>query len=188
MGLVPTPSQTVGPFYHLGLDHPGWNDLTRDGAAGAAINVQGRVIDGDGAGVTDAMIEIWQANAAGRYAHPDDRQAKALDPKFRGFGRARTNDQGHFTFRTIKPGAVPGRGNAQQAPHINVTVFARGLLRHLTTRLYFPEDAAAHARDPVLHSIADPAARASLIAMNEGDHYRFDIVLQGTLETLFLDV
>ena len=105
-----------------------------------------------------------------------------------GFGRARTDDEGRYAFRTIRPGAVAGRGNAAQAPHINVTLFARGLLRHLTTRLYFSEDAAAHAHDPVLSSIDDAAARATLIAAREGSTYRFDIVLQGARETLFLDV
>jgi protocatechuate 3,4-dioxygenase alpha subunit len=188
MSATPTASQTVGPYFALGLDRPAWSDLTRDAPAGERIVLRGRILDGDGLGVPDAMIEIWQANAAGRYAHGEDRQAKPLDPNFRGFGRARTDAAGWFDFRTIRPGEVPGPANGPQAPHINIAVFARGLLRHLCTRLYFPEDAAAHARDPVLSSIGDGPARASLLAAREGDHYRFDIVLQGARETLFLDV
>jgi protocatechuate 3,4-dioxygenase beta subunit len=108
--LIPTPSQTVGPFFHLGMDHPEWADLTADNPAGDRIAIEGRVIDGDGTPVPDAVIELWQANAAGRYNHPDDRQSdKPLDPKFRGFGRVATDAEGRFRVTTIKPGPVPGR-------------------------------------------------------------------------------
>src|SRR5262249_46213787 len=136
--LIPTPSQTVGPFFSLGLDRPEWSDLTGGGAQGDRIVIEGRVTDGDGAPVPDALIEIWQANAAGRYAHPEDRQTdKPLDPNFRGFGRCATDGEGRFRFTTVKPGPVPGRGNRLQAPHINVLLFSRGLLIHLHTRIYF---------------------------------------------------
>lgn len=190
--LIPTPSQTVGPFFHLALDRPEWADLTRDGAAGERLIVTGRVVDGDGAPVADACLEVWQANAAGRYAHPDDTQTdKALDPNFRGYGRVSTDAEGRFRFVTIRPGPVPGRGNAWQAPHIAVTIFARGLLRQLVTRIYFAGEP-ANDSDPVLCAIADPAVRATLLAQRiEGaapPTYRFDIILQGAGETAFFEV
>lgn len=190
--LIATPSQTVGPFFHLGMDRPGWADLTADGPEGERIAIEGRVIDGDGAPVPDAVIEVWQANAAGRYDHPDDRQEdKPLDPKFRGFGRVATDAEGRFRIATIKPGPVPGRGNALQAPHINLAIFARGLLRHLYTRIYFADEP-ANAADPLLSSLEDTAARRTLLARRTGPDggaaYRFDIVLQGDGETIFLDI
>ncbi len=191
--LIPTPSQTVGPFFHLGLARAEWSDLTRDNPLGERIAIEGRVIDGDGAGVPDAMIEVWQANAAGRYNHPDDHQdEKPLDPHFRGFGRVATEANGRFRIVTIKPGAVPGRGNALQAPHINVALFARGLLIHLFTRIYFADEP-GNANDPLLTSIDAAAVRATLLARRvEGSAnppvYRFDIVMQGENETAFLDL
>jgi protocatechuate 3,4-dioxygenase, alpha subunit len=191
MKLIPTGSQTVGPFFHFGLDRPDWSDLTAYGPAGEKILIEGRVIDGDGAPIPDALLEIWQANAAGKYDHPDDTQDKPLDKSFRGFGRAATNAEGVYRFTTIKPGPVPGRGNALQAPHINVTVFARGLLKHLTTRLYFADEAAANETDPILNSIEDAAARKTLIAGKANGAaatYRFDIVLQGQGETAFFEI
>ena len=192
--LIPTPSQTVGPFFHLGMDRPEWADLTRGNPelAGQRIAVEGQVLDGDGAPVPDAVVELWQANAAGRYNHPDDRQEdKPLDPKFHGFGRCATDNDGRFRVRTIKPGPVPGRGNALQAPHINVAVFARGMLIHLCTRIYFADELAANAADPLLSSIEDGAVRGTLLARADASNpalYRFDIVLQGDNETAFLDI
>src|SRR5579864_990503 len=123
MRLIPTASQTAGPFFKFGLDRPEWSDLTEGGKAkGEPIRIEGRVLDGDGAPVPDALLEIWQANAAGKYAHIEDRQEKPLDPHFRGFGRCATDKAGQYHFTTIRPGAVPGRGNAMQAPHINLRV------------------------------------------------------------------
>ena len=190
--LTPTPSQTVGPFFHLGLDRPEWSDLTRDNPAGERIAIEGRVLDGDGAPVPDAMIELWQANAAGRYNHPEDRQDdKPLDPNFRGFGRVATDAKGRFRVVTIKPGPVPGRGNALQAPHITLAVFARGMLIHLYTRIYFADDP-RNAADPLLSSLEDAAARATLLARPAGTGnppvWHFNIVLQGDNETAFLDI
>jgi protocatechuate 3,4-dioxygenase alpha subunit len=189
--LIPTPSQTVGPFFHLGMDRREWADLTSGNPAGERIAIEGQVRDGDGAPVPDAVIELWQANAAGRYNHPDDTQTdKPLDPNFRGFGRVATDTDGRFRLTTIKPGPVPGRGNALQAPHINLAIFARGLLIHLYTRIYFagqPENAG----DPLLASIEDGAVRQTLLARAEPGNpalYRFDIVLQGENETAFLDI
>ena len=191
MKLIPTGSQTVGPFFHFGIDRPEWSDLTSNGAEGQKIHIEGRVTDGDGAPIPDALLEIWQANAVGKYDHPDDKQDKPVDTKFRGFGRAATNADGVYRFTTIKPGPVPGRGNSLQAPHINVTVFARGLLKHLTTRMYFADEAAANDADPVLNSIEDAEARKTLIAGKANGAavtYRFDIVLQGKGETVFFEV
>jgi len=187
--LIPTPGQTVGPFFALGLDRPEWSDLTRNNPEGRRIVIEGRVIDGDGTPVPDAMLELWQANAAGRYSHVEDGQAdKKLDPNFLGYGRVATDAQGRFRITTIKPGPVPGRGNALQAPHINVAFFARGLLRQLFTRIYFADEA-ANAADPLLTAIEDESARQSLIARRgEDGAYRFDIVLQGDGETAFLDL
>jgi protocatechuate 3,4-dioxygenase alpha subunit len=187
--LIPTPSQTVGPFFHLALDRPEWAGMAAPGSRGERITVAGQVRDGDGAAVPDAFLELWQANAAGRYAHPDDDRADCpLDPQFRGFGRVATDAEGRFRFTTVRPGPVPGRGNALQAPHIAVALFARGLLKQLWTRIYFADDPRNDA-DPVLTAIDDPAARQSLLARRGADGiYRFDIVLQGDGETAFFDI
>ncbi len=190
--LVATPSQTVGPFFHLALDRAEWADLTQDIPQGERIVVDGRVTDGDGAPVADACLELWQANAAGRYAHPDDaRTDQPLDPNFRGFGRVSTDADGGFHFTTIRPGPVPGHGNALQAPHIAVALFARGLLKPLYTRIYFAGEP-ANDSDPVLLSIDDRARRQTLIA-TRGEAggpptYRFDIVMQGVGETAFFEL
>lgn len=189
--LVPTPSQTVGPFFHIGLDRPDWADLTSGGPQGERIVIEGRVIDGDGASVPDACLELWQANAVGRYAHPDDtRTDKPLDPNFRGFGRVATDADGRFRFTTIRPGPVPGRGNALQAPHIDVALFARGLLKQLFTRIYFTGDP-LNETDPVLLSIDDPGRRETLLATPNGSDagtWHLDIVMQGENETVFFDI
>jgi protocatechuate 3,4-dioxygenase alpha subunit len=191
-----TPSQTIGPFFHRALLHEGWNDLTARGATGERLVIEGRVLDGDGAPVDDAMIEVWQANAAGRYDHPEDlqeegRQERPLDPNFHGFGRTATGPDGRFRLRTVKPGPVTGRGNALQAPHINLSIFARGLLKRLVTRIYLPDEP-LNRDDPLLSAL--PAdRRATLIArLAEGGAAeriaQFDLVLQGDNETVFLDV
>lgn len=191
--LIVTASQTVGPFFHFALERPTWGDLTADGAKGEKIRIEGQVRDADGP-VPDAFVEIWQANAAGKYDHPEDDQDKPLDPKFRGFGRAFTDAQGFYRFTTIRPGAVPGPGNTLQAPHINVTLFARGLLKRLVTRIYFADQAEANEADPVLNSIDDLEARRTIIAEAKANGaesiktYRFDIVMQGKGETAFFDI
>lgn len=191
--LIPTPSQTVGPFFHLGLARGEWGDLAAGNPVGERIAIEGRITDGDGAPVPDALLEIWQANAAGRYNHPEDRQSdKPLDPNFRGYGRVSADFEGRFRIVTIKPGPVPGRGNALQAPHINVQLFARGLLIQLHTRIYFADEA-ANAGDPLLSSIEDAAVRNTLLAQRDPAGgtpplYRWDIVMQGANETAFLDV
>jgi protocatechuate 3,4-dioxygenase alpha subunit len=188
--LIPTATQTAGPFFHFGLVRPEWADLTGGGQAkGDRIVLEGRVTDGDGLPLPDAIVEIWQANAAGRYEHPEDVQDKPLDPHFRGFGRAFTDKDGMYRFTTVKPGAVPGRGNALQAPHIAVSIAARGLLHHLFARVYFAGEP-LNATDPVLSSLDDPERQRTLLAQPNGKAkgatvWRFDIVLQGKGETVF---
>jgi protocatechuate 3,4-dioxygenase alpha subunit len=190
--LIPSATQTAGPFFHFGLLQPSWSDLTSGGKAkGDKIALEGRVTDGEGAPLPDAIIEIWQANAAGKYDHPEDAQDKPVDPGFRGFGRAFTDKDGVFRFTTVKPGSVPGRGNALQAPHIAVSIAARGLLHHLFTRVYFPGEG-LNKTDPVLSSIEDRDLQKTLIAAPQGNAgdmpvFRFDIVLQGKNETVFFD-
>lgn len=184
-----TPSQTVGPFFRPSLIEAGTENLVREETRGDGVTIEGRVIDGDGAPVTDAMLEIWQANAEGRYDHPDDDQEKLIDPAFHGFGRAATDARGAFSFQTIKPGSVPGVDGALQAPHINVSIFARGLLKRLVTRIYFPDDP-LNATDAVLNA-APRGRRATMVAAwtdSTRRALRFDVILQGTNETVFLDI
>jgi len=157
---------------------------------GEHIRIEGCVIDADGRPVEDAMIEIWQANHHGRYNHPLDEQDEPLDPEFMGHGRTSTDVNGKYRFETIKPGSVPGPGNTAQAPHINVIVFARGMLSHAFTRIYF-ENEADNRNDPVLMGIEDEAHRNTLVARQEETAgviiYRFDIRFQGEHETAFFD-
>jgi protocatechuate 3,4-dioxygenase, alpha subunit len=185
----PTPSQTVGPFFHIGVDDSfiGPELVPRDHPD--AIVVFGTVRDGQGAPVSDSMIEIWQANAAGRYASAEDtRDDVPLTDGFDGFGRGVTDSDGRFELVTLKPGRVPGRNGELQAPHIDMSVFARGLLKRLVTRVYFPDEPEANEADPVLSSIEDPDARATLVAVEEDGGLRFDVNLQGDRETTFFAV
>lgn len=190
-----TPSQTVGPFFKYGLTPSGeyaWNDaftnstLTPD-VTGDRVSIEGRVLDGDGAVVPDAMLEIWQADAQGRYADPQDKRALP-NASFRGFARCGTDKDGHYSFDTIKPGPVPDPDGKPQAPHIVLAVFARGMLRHLYTRIYF-SDEAGNAADPVL-GLVPADRRATLTAVREAGKpvYRLDLRLQGDNETVFFDV
>jgi protocatechuate 3,4-dioxygenase, alpha subunit len=181
-----TPSQTVGPFFSFALTEP-W-DEREDAVApyhGDAIELFGHVLDGQGEPVPDAMIETWQADPNGRFDHPDDPRGAQPFEGFRGFGRSGTDGEGRWRVRTLKPGAIPAHDGSPQAPHINVTVMARGMLRQLTTRIYFADEAEANAADPVLQALPEDA-RATLIAEPlDGRGYRFDIHLQGEHETAF---
>ena len=186
-----TPSQTVGPFYSMGLTNRVTNVMATESTQGQRICIEGQVFDGDGQPMPDAMVEIWQANAYGRYNHSDDKQEKPLDSTFTGWGRSGTDENCFYRFETIKPGPVPGAGDSVQAPHCNVAVFARGMLVHAFTRIYF-SDEQVNDTDPVLSSIRDKARRKTLIAEREERDgrviYRFDIRLQGENETVFFDM
>ncbi len=182
-----TPFQTVGPFFAIALGEPGIARLANGATAGRRIVLEGIVRDGAGAAVPDALVEIWQANAAGRYDHPDDEQDKPLDPAFTGYGRAPTAEDGRYVIETIMPGRVPGPDDSLQAPHLLLGILARGILTRLVTRVYF-DDESSTADDPILRLV--PAERrATLLARHEDENrYRFDLRLQGEGETVFFDV
>ena len=192
-----TPSQTVGPFFKYGLTPNGqydWNDaftnnLVTAETSGERIRVQGRVLDGDGAPVTDAMLEIWQADAQGRFSDPQDKRALP-NSTFKGFGRCGTDANGDYAFDTIRPGSVPDPDGKPQAPHLLLAIFARGMLLHLYTRVYFGGEA-ANSADPVM-ALVPADRRDTLIARREQGAgnavYRFDIRLQGDNETVFFDI
>jgi protocatechuate 3,4-dioxygenase alpha subunit len=191
MALKETPSQTAGPFVHIGTmpaiaglrtNHPGpGNILARDGTLGERIRIEGQIYDGAGALVKDALVELWQANANGQYGSND----------FSGFGRAATDfETGLFFFETVKPGATRYRDGRMQAPHVSLSIFARGINIHLQTRLYFSDEAKGNAADPVLQLVGGPDLVATLIAKRDADRplYRFEIHLQGDRETVFFDL
>ena len=182
-----TPYQTVGPFFAILVPEQGRLALAGDDAPGQRIVLDGTVRDGAGRPVPDALLEVWQANAAGRCNHPDDARTTGPDPVFDGFGRVHTDDAGGFSLETIKPGPVPGPEDRPQAPHLLVGLFARGLLTRLVTRIYF-EDEPANRDDPILAEVA-PDRRPTLIAARRGDgRYTHTITLQGAGETVFFDV
>jgi len=186
MSLRASTSQTIGPFLRIGLEWMQIEELAPRGVSGERVTIRGRVIDADGRPVNDAAVEIWQANSQGRYASPEDRQEKPLEPAFRGYGRSLTDEQGGFRFSTVKPGPVPGPGNSLQAPHLNVVIFMRGLLKQLMTRMYFPDDA-ANAADPVL-ALVPVERRSTLIARKTADGtLEWNVILQGRDETVFFD-
>jgi len=191
MDLVPSPSQTVGPFFHFCLttDKNCVGRIAGPEVKGERVRLTVRVLDGDGVGPNDAMIEIWQADADGKYNHPDDTQSKAVDPSFLGFGRLNTAEDGSCEFETIKPGRVPGPGNVLQAPHLNLAVFARGMIKQLYTRVYFAGDP-MNPEDPVL-ALVPAVRRETLMAHPDTTRpggWRFDLRLQGDDETVFFDV
>ena len=194
-----TPSQTAGPYVHIGLvpRAAGFEIYDREIGAviagpeteGERIRIEGVVHDGLGAPVKDVLIEVWQANSHGRYRHPEDQRALPLEPDFTGFGRVVPDfGTGLFSFETVKPGPVPGLDGRQQAPHLTLWLVARGINIGLHTRLYFEDETEANAADPILSRIEQPVRRDTLIARRDGDGYRFDIHLQGDRETVFLDI
>jgi protocatechuate 3,4-dioxygenase alpha subunit len=200
-----TPSQTIGPFLAIGLPWPDGPDVV-DPATEGAITISGRVLDGAGEPVPDALVETWQAAPDGSFAHPDDPRGGDVHgrgapgggdapggagPAFRGFGRSATDPDGRYHIVTLRPGAVPAPGGGSQAPHLDVSVFARGLLDRVVTRIYLADDEAANAADPVLATV--PAdRRGTLVATpepgGEPGRFRFDIRLQDPQETVFFDV
>jgi protocatechuate 3,4-dioxygenase, alpha subunit len=188
-----TPSQTIGPFLAIGLPWPDGPDVVPPGTPGAVV-ISGQVFDGAGAPVPDALVETWQADPDSRFDHPDDPRgaARPAVAGFRGFGRSATDADGYYQITTLRPGPLPGADGGSEAPHLDVSVFARGLLDRVVTRIYFPDEADANAADPVLAAIADPARRSTLVAAAEPGSqrtaFRFDIRLQGEGETVFFDV
>lgn len=201
--LNETASQTAGPYVHIGLapkaagfdifEKNFGNVLVQPETAGERIAIEGRVFDGSGTPLRDVLIELWQADANGRYQHPADRQQRPRDAHFRGWGRACSDfESGVWRFDTIKPGAAEGRHGRMMAPHVNLWIVARGINIGLNTRMYFADEQQANAQDPVLNLIEWEVRRKTLIAQREerdgGVVYRFDIRLQGPDETVFFDV
>lgn len=197
----PTGSQTVGPFFHLGFVYLERENLAAKGVAGERVTIRGKVLDGDGNIVPDAVLEIWQADPAGRYASENSQQNSAA-PRFLGFGRVETDDNGEFKFMTVKPGRVPTPEGGLQAPHLVITLFSRGLLKPLLTRLYFPDEP-SNAEDPVL-KLVPPERRSTLMATPSAEagaknatedvlqnaprkNLNWNIVMQGQGETVFFD-
>jgi protocatechuate 3,4-dioxygenase alpha subunit len=180
------PSQTIGPFFTVGLIWADGPDVVGEGTPGT-VQIGGRVLDGAGDPVPDALVETWQADPAGGFAHPDDPRGPGARG-WRGFGRCATDAEGRWAIHTVKPGALPAPEGGIEAPHLDVLVLARGLLDRVVTRIYFPDEAEANAADPVPGSIPDPEARDRLVAVPEGDGLRSDIHLQGERETPFLAI
>ena len=188
MPLYASTSQTVGPFFSIGLDRMRKTDLAGPGVSCEKITISGLVLDGEGKPVPDALLELWQANSHGKYAHPEDTQDKPLEPNFQGYGRIGVDENGAFFFTTLKPGTVPGPDGRLQAPHIAVSVFARGLEIRLVTRIYFPDESAANATDYILN-LVDPSRRSTLIANKTAvpGSLAWNVILQGPQETVFFD-
>jgi protocatechuate 3,4-dioxygenase alpha subunit len=189
-GLPLTPSQTVGPFFAIGLPWPDGPQVVAEGTDGAIV-ITGRVLDGAGEPVPDALVETWQAAPDGSFAHPDDPRdgSGAAAPAFRGFGRCPTSPGGEYRIVTLRPAALPSGDGRAEAPHLDVSVFARGLLDRVVTRIYFPDEEEANAADPVLSSLPERSRRHTLVAAPDGPgQFRFDIRLQGEGETVFFDV
>jgi protocatechuate 3,4-dioxygenase, alpha subunit len=182
-----TPSQTVGPYFAIMVRGRAENRQVTGATRGTHIVIEGQVFDGAGAVIPDALVETWQADADGRYHHPDAAGSQSPDAAFNGYGWAHTRDDGGFRFETIKPGRVPGPDGGDQAPHILVSVMARGILTRFITRIYF-EDEAANAQDPIL-ALVPEGRRETLIAHRAGEgRYFFNLVMQGAAETVFFDV
>jgi protocatechuate 3,4-dioxygenase alpha subunit len=182
-----TPPQTIGPFFHGSLLARARTSIAPADGSGAQITIEGRVLDGLGAGVPDAMVEVWQSDPDGRFRGPGDDRSPAAAGSFLGFGRSGTDHDGRYGFETVRPGSVPGPGGSWQAPHLDVLLFARGLLDRLATRIYF-EDDDPEATDAFL-AMVPAGRRTTLIARREDDagRYRHDLVLQGDAETVFFD-
>jgi protocatechuate 3,4-dioxygenase alpha subunit len=188
MTLRTTTSQTVGPFFSIGMERLNCAELAGPGVAGERVTIEGRVLDADGVGVPDAILELWQANSHGKYTHPEDWQERPVEAGFQGYGRIATDEDGKFRFATIKPGAVPGPDGKLQAPHIAVSVFMRGLMRRVVTRIYFPDEA-GNAGDFAL-SLVEAVRRGTLIAQKTPGMdglLKWDVIMQGPGETVFFD-
>jgi protocatechuate 3,4-dioxygenase alpha subunit len=195
MSLQATTSQTVGPYFKIGLSWLYRDTLLSEGVSGERITIQGRIFDGDGVPVPDAILEVWQANAQGKYNHPEDTQDKPLELGFTGFARVPVNAEGVFRFATIKPGPVPGPDGKEQAPHLQVSIFMRGLLRRVVTRIYFPDEP-RNGTDFILN-LVEAGRRSTLIAKKTAQKstketgsitLEWNVILQGPEETVFFDL
>jgi protocatechuate 3,4-dioxygenase alpha subunit len=189
MTLLPTGSQTVGPYFHIGFTHLNKNDLAPEGTPGVRIKICGKILDGNGAPIDDAVLEIWQADASGNFAHAPASDNHEAKQRFRGFGRIPTDKNGRFELTTIKPGRTPGPAESMQAPHISVTLFMRGLLKPLYIRMYFPDEP-SNADDIILNSV-DAPRRATLIlrpVTDEENSFEWNVVVQGVGETVFFEI
>ena len=189
MSLEATTWQTVGPFFSIGFSWLYRDNLAGPGVSGERVEISGRILDGDSKPVPDGIVEIWQANSQGKYAHLDDPQEKSNEPAFTGYGRVPTDDAGRFRFMTIKPGRVPGPDGKPQAPHLAVSVFTRGLLRRLITRIYFPDEP-GNSEDFAL-GLVEAGRRGTLIARKidgRSEALEWNVILQGPGETVFFDV
>jgi protocatechuate 3,4-dioxygenase, alpha subunit len=188
MSLQATTWQTVGPFFKIGLAWLYDGDIAGPSASGERFEINGRILDGDGRPVPDGVLEIWQANSQGKYAHPEDKQNKPTEPGFKGYGRVATDDEGRFRFSTIKPGRVPGPNGKLQAPHLVLSVMTRGLMRRLTTRMYFPDEPSNN--EDFALGLVEPGRRATLAAKKvdgRADALEWNVILQGANETVFFD-
>ncbi len=188
MSLHATTSQTVGPFFKIGFSWLYQDNLAGPGVLGERVEIAGCILDGDGKPVPDGVIEIWQANSQGKYAHPDDPQDTPTEAGFTGYGRIPTDDEGRFHFTTIKPGRVPGPDGKPQAPHLAVSVFTRGLLRRLVTRIYFPDEQGN--KEDFALNLVEAGRRGTLIAKKIDGHpgaLEWNVILQGPGETVFFD-
>ncbi|MEO8741079.1 MAG: protocatechuate 3,4-dioxygenase subunit alpha [Casimicrobiaceae bacterium] len=186
MSLLTTASQTVGPYLKIGFATLTFDTIAAKNVPGEHFVLQGRVFDGDAKAINDSSVEIWQANANGKYASPEDTQKKALAPGFRGYGRVLTDAAGAFRFATIKPGRVPGPGGVLQAPHLAVVIFMRGSLRHLLTRIYFADDP-ANAEDPILKLVPSERRTTLIARAAKPGVLEWDVHMQGPNETVFFD-
>jgi protocatechuate 3,4-dioxygenase alpha subunit len=189
VSLQATTWQTIGPFFRIGFSWLYRDNLAGPEVSGERVEIVGRILDGDGNPVPDGIVEIWQANSQGKYAHPDDPQEKPTEAGFIGYGRVPTDNAGRFRFATVKPGRVPGPHGKLQAPHLEASVFTRGLQRRLITRIYFPNEA-SNAEDFALNLI-EPGRRTTLIAKKIAGRtgaLEWDVKLQGERETVFFDV
>jgi protocatechuate 3,4-dioxygenase alpha subunit len=189
MSVPATTWQTVGPFFSIGFSWLYRDNLAGPGVSGERVEISGRILDGDGNPVPDGIVEIWQVNSQGKYAHPDDPQEKKVEEGFIGYGRVPTDGSGRFRFKTIKPGRVPGPDGSLQAPHLEISIFTRGLLRRLITRIYFPDEA-SNAEDFAL-GLVEPGRRETLVAKRIGEQageLEWNVKLQGVGETVFFDI
>jgi protocatechuate 3,4-dioxygenase, alpha subunit len=181
--------QTIGPFFQIGLERLYQTNIAGVGVGGQRLRLEGRILDGDGRPIPDAVVEVWQANSQGKYAHPADTQDKPLEQGFKGFGRIPTDDDGYFRLSTIKPGSVPGPNGTPQAPHLVVGLMMRGLLRGLITRAYFQGDP-SNATDPVLQCVDSDRLDTLMMRPSSDDPtlLQWTIRMQGEKETVFFQI